>query len=182
MKKFMLAAFVLLMAVPTYAQRYITKNGYISFYAATKLETIEAKNNQVDCALDTHSGFFVVKALMRSFIFERALMQEHFNEEYVESDKYPDATFIGKVENMKDIDFSKPGTYPAVITGKLTIRGVTNTLTAHGTFTVANGKIVGDAKFPITIGDYGISIPAPVVGKIAKSFLVTVKVNLSPLK
>ncbi|MBE0650945.1 MAG: YceI family protein [Bacteroidales bacterium] len=178
----MLAAFVLLMAVPTFAQRYITKNGYISFYAATKLETIEAKSNQVDCALDTQSGFFVVKALMRSFIFERALMQEHFNEEYVQSDKYPDATFVGKVENLKDIGFSKPGTYPAVITGKLTIHGITNTITAHGTFTVADGKIAGSAKFPITIGDYGISIPAPVVGKIAKSFLITVKVDLNPLK
>ena len=182
MKKLLIAAFVLLLALPTYAQRYVTKNGFISFYSTAPLENIEADNNQVDCALDTQSGVFVVKALMRAFIFEKALMQEHFNEDYVQSSKYPNAFFSGKVQNLKDINFSKPGTYPAIISGKLTIRGVTNPVTAKGTFTVASGTINGNAKFPIKIGDYGISIPAPVMGKIAKTVTITVKVNLTPLK
>jgi len=182
MKKLFIAAFVLLLAVPTYAQRYITKNGFISFYSSAPLETIEAKNDQVNCALDTQSGFFVVKALMRAFVFEKALMQEHFNEEYVESAKYPNSLFSGKVTNIKDINFYKPGTYQAIIEGKLTIHGITNPVTAKGTFTVANGSIIGEAKFPIKIGDYGISIPAPVVGKIAKTVTITVNVHLNPLK
>ena len=182
MKRLLIPAFVLLFALPTYAQRYITKNGFISFYSAAPLETIEAKNDQVNCALDTQSGFFVVKALMRAFVFEKALMQEHFNEEYVESAKFPNALFSGKVQNIKDINFSKPGTYPAVIEGKLTIHGITNPVTAKGTFTVANGSIAGTAKFPIKIGDYGISIPAPVGGKIAKTVLITVEVHLNPMK
>lgn len=182
MKKLLILSFVLILALPTYAQRYITKNGYISFYSTAPLENIQADNNQAECALDTHSGFFVVKVLMRAFIFEKALMQEHFNEEYVESAKYPNALFTGKVQNLKDINFSKPGTYPAIIKGKLTIRGVTNPVTAKGTFTVTKGGIIGNAKFPIKIGDYGITIPAPVVGKIAKKVTITVKVHLNPLK
>ena len=182
MKKLLIPAFVLLFTLTAQAQRYITKNGFISFYSTAPLENIEADNNQVNCALDTQSGFFVVKVLMRAFVFEKALMQEHFNEEYVESAKYPNAFFKGKVQNMKDINFSKPGTYPAVIKGKLTIRGITNPVTAKGTFTVAKGSITGKAKFPITIGDYGITIPAPVVGKIAKTLTITVKMHLTPFK
>jgi hypothetical protein len=182
MKKLLITAFVLLFALPTYAQRYVTKNGYISFYSKAPLENIQADNNQVECALDSHSGFFVVKVLMRAFVFEKALMQEHFNEEYVESAKYPNALFTGKVQNLKDINFSKPGTYPAVIKGKLTIRGISKPVTAKGTFTVTKSSIKGNAKFPITLADYGITIPAPVGGKIAKTVTITVKVNLNPLK
>ena len=95
------------------AQKYMTKNGNIKFYSETPMETIEATNNQVNAALDTQTGDLVFKVLIKSFQFEKALMQEHFNENYMESDKMPNSTFKGKVTNLSAIDFTKEGTYEA---------------------------------------------------------------------
>ena len=87
--------FLLLMLVPVLvqAQKYATKNGKASFYSKTPIEDIEAHNNQVNVALDFSDGSILVRVLIKSFIFEKALMQEHFNENYMESDKYPTSTF-----------------------------------------------------------------------------------------
>ena len=178
----MLLLVVLSVAQTAAAQRYITKTGKVSFYSDAPLEKIEAVNHQVNCALDTRSGFFVVKLLMRSFVFEKALMQEHFNEEYVESDKYPNAFFKGKVTNLKEIDFSKPGVYPAEIEGEMTIHGKTNKVKAKGTFTVSKDGILVKGKFPLKIADYGISVPGAVTGKIAEVMEITTDIHLKPLK
>ena len=107
------------------AQKYITKTGHIRFYSDAPLEKIEANNRQVNSALDAATGNFVFKVLMKSFEFEKALMQEHFNENYMESDKYPNSTFVGKVTNLSTIDFQRQGKYPAEVDGKLTLHGVT---------------------------------------------------------
>ncbi len=182
MKKFTLFVFILFATYPLFAQRYMTKTGLVSFYSDAPLEKIEAKNHQVNCALDASSGFFVVKILMRSFVFEKALMQEHFNEEYVESDKYPNAFFKGKVVNLKDINFSKAGVYPAVIEGEMTIHGKTKKLKAKGTFTVSDDGIIAKGKFPLKLDDYGISIPGAVTGKIAEDLEITTDIHLKPIK
>ncbi len=182
MKKIILFTVILLASQVVSAQRYMTKTGRVSFYSDAPLEKIEAINHQVNCALDTQSGFFVVKILMRSFVFEKALMQEHFNEEYVESDKYPNAFFKGKVTNLKQIDFSKPGTYPAEIEGEMTIHGKTHKVKAKGTFTVSKQGIRVQGKFPLKIADYGISVPGAVTGKIAEVMEITTDLFLKPLK
>ncbi len=182
MKKIILFVFILLTVNTSFAQRYLSKTGSVSFYSDAPLEKIEAQNHQVNCALDTKSGFFVVKILMRSFIFEKALMQEHFNEDYVESDKFPNAFFKGKIINLKDIDFSKPGIYPAVIEGQMTIHGVTQNVKAKGTFTISKKGILAQAKFPLKIKNYGISIPDVVAGKIAENMEITTDILLRPLK
>lgn len=183
MKKIALAFFVLfIMAINVNAQKYITKNGKISFYSDGPLEKIEAHNSQVNSALDSETGDFVFKVLMKSFIFEKALMQEHFNENYVESDKFPNSTFKGKVTNMKDIDFSKEGTHEADIEGKLTIHGITQNVVEKGTFIVSKDGIQGKSKFMIAIADYDISIPGAVTGKIAEEIEIIVDVLLKPYK
>lgn len=87
--------------------RYMTKTGYIGFYSHTPVEDIKADNNQVASILDSQTGEMVFNVLIKSFVFEKALMQEHFNENYMESDKYPKASFKGKVSNLEKIDFSK---------------------------------------------------------------------------
>jgi len=161
------------------AQKYMTKNGHIKFYSETPMETIEAHNKQVNCALDSETGDFVFKILMKSFEFEKALMQEHFNENYAESDKYPNAMFKGKVINIADIDFSTDGEYPAVIEGDLTIHGTTNKVKHSGTFTIKGGTIHGMAVFNVKPEDYKIKIPSAVTKKIADSLEVTVDVKLS---
>ncbi len=163
------------------AQKYITKNGHIRFYSETPMETIDAHNKQVNCALDSQTGDFVFKVLMKSFEFEKALMQEHFNENYAESDKYPNAMFKGKVTNIADIGFSVDGEYPATIEGDLTIHGVTNKVKHNGTFTVKDGMIKGLAVFEVKPADYKIRIPSAVSKKIADSLEITVDVKLDKM-
>ena len=163
------------------AQRYITKNGYIRFYSETPVETIEAENQQVNAALDTQTGNIVFKVLMKSFEFRKALMQEHFNENYVESDKYPNATFTGKIINLDEIDFTRSGTQDATVEGDLTIHGVTKNITEKGSFTVEEGDINGNAVFSLEVADYEISIPLAVRNNIARQVEVTVKIILKPL-
>ena len=165
-----------------FGQTFITKNGHIRFYSKTPLETIDAHNNQVNCALNVETGDFVFKILMKSFEFEKALMQEHFNENYVESDKYPNAIFKGKVTNVKDVDFSKNGEYKAVVEGDLTIHGTTQKIVEEGIFTVKGEKVQGYSVFKVKPADFNINIPNIVGGKIADEMEITVDVNLNPLK
>lgn len=182
MKKIILSlSLIVLVTISSFGQRFITKNGHIWFHSEAPLETIEAHNKQVNAALDIKTGDFVFKILMKSFIFEKALMQEHFNENYVESDKYPNATFSGKVTNLDAIDFSKEGSYEATIEGQLTIHNVTNNVTANGAFQVKPDMIHGISKFNVAIDDYSISIPGAVAGKIAEVVEVNVNVKLKEL-
>ncbi len=174
---------ILLISVPgIQAQKYVTKNGVISFHSETPIETIFAENHQVNAAMDAQSGDIVFKILMKSFEFPKALMQEHFNENYIESDKYPNATFKGRIVNIKDIDFSKEGSYDAVIEGEMTIHGVTNTVREKGTFKVGAGdKIKGESKFTLAIADYKIKIPKAVTENIADSVDVNVNIDMDKL-
>ena len=126
MKKMILTAFIFsFIPFCTDAQRFITKTGFIKFYSDSPLEKIEAHNRQVNAAMDASTGDFVFRVLIKSFEFEKALMQEHFNENYLESDKFPNATFLGKVTNIKEINSAREGNYDALVEGKLTIHGVT---------------------------------------------------------
>jgi hypothetical protein len=163
------------------AQKYITKTGHIRFFSTTPVEDIEAHNRQVNSALDEKTGDFVFKVLMKSFQFEKALMQEHFNENYAESDKFPSASFNGKVVNIKEIDFSKNGIYPASIEGDLTIKGVTKKVSEKGTFEVKDGKVQGKSTFTILLADYDFKIPGAVASKISKTIQIDVDVNLEKL-
>ncbi len=173
---------ILAFTITTNAQQFITKNGKISFYSDGPLEKIEAHNSQVNAALNTETGAIVFKVLMKSFIFEKALMQEHFNENYVESDKFPNSTLKGKVTNAKEIDFSKDGTYEADIEGELTIHGITKNVKEKGTFTISKDGIHGESKFMVKLADFDISIPGAVTGKIAEEIEITVDVMLKPYK
>src|SRR5690606_40197205 len=100
----------------------MTRTGQIYFYGSTPLESIEAYNHAVAAALDLGSGELVFQVPIRSFIFEKALMQEHFNENYMESDRYPRAEFKGKlVDSPKE--YAKSGTYSVEAEGIMTIHG-----------------------------------------------------------
>src|SRR5690554_5178701 len=145
---------LLILPLITEAQdRYITRQGFISFYSHTPVEDIEAVNNQVLSIVDLESGAVAVSMLMKSFQFEKALMQEHFNEKYVESDKYPKATFTGKIANLSDIDLSQDGAYTARVEGEVTIHGVTRPLTTDVEFVVADGTIRATGSFPLRVKD-----------------------------
>lgn len=160
------------------AQRYLTKNGHIKFFSSTPVEDIEAHNRSVQMALDSKTGDVVFKVLMKSFSFEKALMQEHFNENYVESHKFPNSTLQGKITDIETVDFSTEGEYDVQVEGKLTIHGVTNDIAEPGTITVKDNGIHAGAVFMVKPADYDIEIPAPVRKNIAKEIEVTVDCSL----
>jgi polyisoprenoid-binding protein YceI len=172
---------VMSFAVSGQAQKYVTKNGFIRFYSDSPMEKIEATNRQVNAAMDATTGDFVFRVLMKSFTFEKALMQEHFNENYAESDKFPNATFLGKIINIKDLNISKDGKYPVTVEGKLTMHGETKQVSEKGTFEVREGKLIGKTKFNILLSDYKISIPNAVVNSISKTIEINVEVVLDKL-
>ncbi len=182
MKKLsLLIALIITVVSYTSAQKYMTKNGTIRFYSEGQVEKIEAFNHQVNSALNTSTGDFVFKALIKSFEFEKALMQEHFNENYMQSDQFPNSMFTGKVTNVKDINFGKDGVYKSVVEGELTMHGVTNKVKVNGTFEVKAGKVTGKSTFNVLLKDYNITIPKAVVKNIAESVQVDVTVVLESL-
>ena len=177
---------IILLLLPAYlavhGQKYITKNGYIGFFSHTPMEDIKADNNQVASILDTSTGDIVFQVLVKSFHFDRALMEEHFNENYLESDKLPKASFKGKITNLQAVDFKKNGTYNVTVEGDLTIHGVTNRVKADGKIEVVADEINANSKFNIVPEDYKIEIPGLVREKIDKSLAVTVTMKYSPMQ
>src|SRR5215210_2804803 len=111
MKKYSLILATLFLATTAFSQRYMTRTGKVTFFSSTPLENIEAINNEMACAIDSKSGDVAFQVPIKSFKFEKALMQEHFNENYLESDKYPKAEFKGKVANIGSVNFAKDGSY-----------------------------------------------------------------------
>jgi polyisoprenoid-binding protein YceI len=161
----------------TNAQKYISKNGHIWIYSYTPMEEIEGHNHQVVSILDAVTGDLQFTLLVKSFEFKVALMQEHFNENYMESDKFPKSSFKGKITNLNKIDFKKDGVYPAEVSGELTIHGVTKPVSSMGTMEVKGGINTAKAKFTVSPKDYNIEIPALVENKIAKTIDVNVDVT-----
>jgi hypothetical protein len=181
MKRLFLLAILLNMVLLANAQKYMTKNGYIGFLSQTPVETIKADNNQVVGVMDVATGEMVFQALIKSFHFDRALMEEHFNENYLESDKIPKATFKGKITNLSSVDFTKNGTYDVTVDGDLTIHDVTNKISTKGTLEVVSGGLNANAKFKIVPEEYKINIPGVVRDKIDKNLEVTVQMKFSPV-
>lgn len=160
------------------AQRVFTKTGYIKFYSEAPLEKIEAINNKVTTVADVASGQLEFAVLMKAFSFEKALMQEHFNENYVESDKYPKATFVGKIANASVLAIK--GKHEAKAIGELTIHGVTKPVEVPLTIIVTEKGIELNTVFKVKVADYKIEIPSVVKDNISKEIEITVKSTLKP--
>jgi len=161
--------------------RYFTKTGTIRFFSATDLENIEATNKIVTAVLDVKSGAIQFSAPMKAFEFKKALMQEHFNENYVESDKFPNATFKGRITNNADIKFGTPGTYDANVEGDLTIHGITKPVSTKGKLVITSANIEANTVFNVLVSDYKITIPSLVADKISKTVQINVMTKLEPL-
>lgn len=177
--------FLIICVVFTGAQaqdKFFTRNGHASFFSKAPLENIEAHNEQVLSIINTKNGEIVINMLMKSFEFEKSLMQEHFNENYVESHKYPKATFKGKITNFKEINFAKDGQYSAQVSGKMTIHGVTRPISAQGNIEVKDQKINAQSKFIIALKDYGIQVPKIVAQNVAENIDIKVDFNYVPYK
>lgn len=149
----------------------ITKDGTTTFFSHSPIEDIEAVNEKTTAAINFAKGDVVVKMLIKHFTFENALMQEHFNENYMESEKFPSAIFKGKLASI--IDVAKDGSYPVMLKGDLIIRGISTPVETEATITVAGDKITATTKFIAKPVDYDIKIPAVVIKNIADEIEVT---------
>lgn len=180
MLKKLLVPILLVASIGAFAQgKFIAKNAYISFYSSTPLENILGESNEVVTILDSANGEIVFQALMTTFHFKRALMEEHFNENYMESTKFPKSKFKGTIEGFKKEMLTSP-VASIKITGVLNVHGVDKTITVPGTLGLQDGKLVASSKFMVRPEDYGITIPSLVRDKIGKEMEVTVKVNYVP--
>ncbi len=179
MKKIISMLLISAIAIPAMAQKYMTRTGKISFFSSTPLENIEAFNNEVASVLDAEKNSFVFQAPIKSFKFEKSLMQEHFNENYMESNKYPKADYKGKITNADKVNFSKDGSYDVTTEGKLTIHGVTKDVKIPGTVVVKGDDVTIKSVFNVKPKDYKINIPGLVEDKIAEEIEVTVNCILN---
>ncbi len=147
-KKGVVTGMMMAIAVTMSGQgKYLTNNGTAGFYSHTVIEDIAAENDEVAGVIDAASGEVAIIVTMTGFRFEKKLMQEHFNENYVESEKYPKAKFNGVINNNPEVDYSAAGTYHVQVTGELTIHGKTNPVSAEGTLEVTADGITAKTKF-----------------------------------
>jgi len=186
MKKiFFLLALIFVTHVSFGQTRVFTKNGKVSFDATSPSspEQILAKNEKATSVIDLGTGAIQFAVLMKAFLFEKALMQEHFNENYIESDKFPKADFKGQITNMNEVSLEKDGVYPVNVKGKLTLHGVTKDVETTGTLTVKDKSIVsGKSEFVVQLSDFGIEVPSLVKDKLNKEARISVDLSYEPLK
>ncbi|MDX1350757.1 MAG: YceI family protein [Putridiphycobacter sp.] len=176
MKKIIAITLLVGLSFVGFGQKYLTQTGQINFYSFAEKEDITAVNNQVSSVLNTENGELAFSLLMKAFSFEKALMQEHFNEKYVESDKYPKATFKGSIIDFDAAKITDKAT-TVKVQGKLTIHGVTKDITTTGTLQkTSSGNIIAKASFIINLDDYNIAIPSAVKNKVSNK--IEIKVNL----
>jgi polyisoprenoid-binding protein YceI len=156
---------------------FITKNAEITLFSEAPMENIEAVSKTAYGIINTNNGEIQFGVSIRSFRFRKSLMQEHFNENYMESDKYPAAKFKGKI-NIP-IDLSKDGEYQVTASGDLEVHGVTKKRSLAGTIKVVNGRLELNSVFDVKCQDHNIKIPALVFKNIAETIRVTIRGNFS---
>jgi polyisoprenoid-binding protein YceI len=159
---------------------YFTRTGKIEFHSGSSIEDIDGTNNEVSSMLNIKTGDMAFTVLVKSFHFKRALMEEHFNENYMESEKFPKASFKGKIVTMPVINMTANGSYTIQTEGELTIHGITKKISVPGKLTVSNGKITGVSSFKIILSDYNVQIPGVVAEKFSKETVINVSCVYEP--
>lgn len=177
MKKTLFLSIALLATLSASPQKLVSRDTYVHFFSETPVEDIEASLKDGVGLINTETKEFVFQVNIQSFTFEKALMQEHFNENYMESTKYPKGLFKGKVTG--DVAFSKAGTYTVKLVGTMNIHGKDRPMTIPATITVSKeGLVVLESTFIIKPTDHDVEIPSLVVTRIAKEIEVKVKSTL----
>jgi len=172
MKKIAFLALAALLSFAPFQEKKITKTGSITIEASVpSFEEVKGKNSAVTCVLNTTNGEIAALALMKGFRFKVALMEEHFNENYVESSKYPKATFKGKIENF-DITKLSTTSKNYIIKGKLELHGKTKEITSTAEIKKIGSDIEIKTNFPVNVSDFDIAIPSVVSKKVAKKVAI----------
>lgn len=157
----------------------VDRSGTATFFSEAPLENIEATNKEVLGAIDLEKGTLAVSMLMKGFHFDKSLMEEHFNENYVESDKFPRATFKGVISNFAALDFSKSGSFEAEADGEIEIHGVKKPLKTMVKFDVSSKDMKVNTEFDLAVADFDIEIPTIVFKNIAEVVEVKAFFNFS---
>ncbi len=177
MNKKIITLLFLLYSVCSFSQKYISRNGSVQFNASTPLEIIDPINNHVSSVFNSENGEIVFQMNMISFKFEKALMETHFNEKYVESEKYPKSTFIGKIKDWNS-DFLDGKRHNVIAIGRITIHGIEKEIEVKGSIQKNNKNITINSDFGLIISDFKIKIPKLVRDKISQKVKVEVNINL----
>jgi polyisoprenoid-binding protein YceI len=164
------------------AQKYFSKNAQVSFFSKTPIENIEAINKKGTVVVDFTTGSLEFSVLIKAFQFEKALMQEHFNENYMESDKFPKANFKGQITNISNLKMNSSEKQLVNLKGDLTIHGVSKPVIMKGFLTFKESQWLAESDFTVKVADYDIKIPAVVKDNIAKEIDVKVVAKLDVLK
>ena len=172
--KYILIIATLVFSQKAFSQLYSTRTGFVGFYSKTALEDIKAENNQVYAIIDAGKQNLAFQLLVKGFTFPKELMQEHFNENYVESDKYPKASFSGTYTGT--VTPAKDGVYKVTVKGNLSLHNAIKAIEVPATIEVKNGHLLGQTEFKVRPEDFNITIPSLVRDKIDKE--ITVKVNI----
>ena len=158
-------------------QKYKTTTGEVNINASTPLEDIDAWNREVNGIIDSETGNFAVVMLVKDFEFDRKLMQEHFNENYMESDKYPKAFFSGTIQNFS-LSELKDTTFETQVVGKLTIHGVSRSITEKVWIKRKGKNVVLSSNFSVESEDYKIEVPKILFQKIAREVQIAINLDL----
>jgi len=181
MSKFIFVAFCCLFSSNIFSQTvFIADSGDVTFYSYAILEDIKATSKSVNSLLNTVNNEIAFMIPMRSFKFAKALMQEHFNEKYIESDKYPQALYKGKVNEQ--LDYTKPGKYDVTTKGTLTIHGVEKEINEKGELNIQEGSIILYTRFFVALQDYKITKPSIMFNNIADTIEVKLNAYYHPFK
>ncbi len=154
---------------------FTSKEIKVNIFSSTPLEDIKAQATNGVSVIVPKTKQVIFQIPIKGFTFSRSLMQEHFNESYMESDKYPTATFKGNL--AEDVDFKNDGVYNVNVKGALNMHGITKDRTIKGVITVKNGKVSINSSFDVACADHDIKIPSLVFKKIAEVISVTVSGN-----
>ena len=175
-KSIILFALVGLSTMAIAQKKQTTTSATINFDATTSLDKLpKADNKTVVASLDIKTGNVAFESIVKSFTFSNPKMQEHFNgEKWMDSEKYPTATFTGKIGDLKAVNFKKDGIYNVAVMGDLTLHGVTKPVTTKAVITVAGKLISTKTDFTIALADYGVNGGAIAAGKVATNPKITV--------
>lgn len=176
MKNILLLA-LLFIGFHSKAQLYMTTNGEVSFFSKTPLEDIDAVNKSVSSIINTATNEVAVQMRITNFVFPNKLMQEHFNENYLESEKFHSATFKGKIK--ESVDLTVPGSYPITASGSATIHGVTRPIELKGNIISTGTNLALTCAFEVKLVDYKVDIPKIVFAKIAEVIKISSKLNFT---
>lgn len=174
MKRFLLSGCLLLSGICLRAQGYITHSGFVSFFGEKPFESVRADNHEVDGNMNIKTGKIEFHTHIRSFHFKSEVIEKAFDDKYMESDKYPETDFVGKIVDLADIDFNKPGTYPIVVEGYFTIHNVARLVSHPGTLTVTENGLVAKSQFKVKPEGFKVNVPKLLGRRLVKEINVSV--------